>query len=207
LHGNDHVQQASPHTESAGTGEMARFRNTQSAPPLNQPVERHASASPSPHAVRWGDRIEGKPDAERVYFALEASALAGRQVAGNSCPGVTLLIDECLSPLLESVANDFGYVAHAVHHRGWSSLTDPELLHHLIRGELTLVTNNRSDWVDLLGNQLLHPGLIILIDNVPRAEQIRGLSRCLEVLSGLRSMVNTVIEVDREGCVVIYDLP
>ena len=60
------------------------------------------------------------------------------------------LIDECLSPRLVSVANDRGFEAYHVAHRGWAGLRDPQLLKHLLDEELVLVTNDRDDFLDLM---------------------------------------------------------
>jgi hypothetical protein len=112
-----------------------------------------------------------------------------------------------VSPLLVQVANDFGYPATFIHHRNWGSLKDEQICPRLLEDDLTLVTNNREDWAELLGNSELHPGLVVIRENVPRARQIAFFAQCLLALSALPSIVNTVIEVDKDGAVAVFDLP
>jgi len=120
---------------------------------------------------------------------------------------VTFLVDECVTPLLALVANDFGYAAHFIHHRGRGELKDPELYHELLARDLTLVTNNRDDWRDLLRGTELHPGLVVIQENAPRPREIVFVARCLVLMAALSSMVNTVVKVDEHGEVVAYPLP
>lgn len=116
------------------------------------------------------------------------------------------LIDECLSPALVTVANEAGHEAYHVAHRGWSGLKDAQLREHLIEQDLILVTNNGSDLLVLLGAVELHPGLIVLLENVPREGQIAYFRAALgEIRSA--SLVNRVAEVDARGRVKVYDLP
>lgn len=111
---------------------------------------------------------------------------------------VRLLIDECLSPSLEGVAHDMGYEAIHLNHRGWSGLKDPLLFRRVFEESLTLVTNNQSDFERLAGGLEVHPGLIVLTDNVRRDRQQEMLRAALSHLSGagLIDLVNRVIEVD-----------
>jgi len=120
---------------------------------------------------------------------------------------VKLLVDECLSPALAAVAHAQGCEAYHVAHRGWAGLSDPQLLKHLIHKDLVLVTNNRDDFLALVGGTEVHPGLIVLVDNVRRSEQIVLFSIALGVASTLPSMINKVIEVRADGSFVTYDLP
>ena len=118
-----------------------------------------------------------------------------------------LLVDECLSPELAAVAHNQGCEAYHVAYRGWAGLSDAQLLAHLIDEELVLVTNNRDDFLALVGGTELHPGLIVLVDNVRRSDQIALFSVALGVATALPSMINKVIEVRADGSVATYDLP
>ena len=128
-------------------------------------------------------------------------------MAHGPCPHVTFLIDECLTPLLEQVALDFGYHAYFIHHRGWSGLKDSQLYQKLIEHDLTLVTNNRSDWLAVLGKTALHPGLVVIQENAPRDKELAWFARCLVTMTAQHSMVNTVVEVAADGAVSVYALP
>ena len=117
------------------------------------------------------------------------------------------LIDECLSPGLVSVANNRGFEAYHVVYRGWGGLTDPQLLRHLLDEELVLVTNNRDDFLDLVSGVELHPGLVVILENVRRADQIALFDRGLEALSKMTSLINKVVEIDADGAVTAFELP
>ena len=117
------------------------------------------------------------------------------------------LIDECLSPHLVAVANNRGFEAHHVVYRGWGGLTDPQLLRHLLDEELILVTNNRDDFLDLVSGVELHPGLVVLLENVRRADQITLFDGGLEALSKMTSLINKVVEIDADGAVTAFELP
>jgi predicted nuclease of predicted toxin-antitoxin system len=117
------------------------------------------------------------------------------------------LINECLTPRLAPVANDRGFEAYHVTHRGWGGLKDPQLLARLIDEELILVTNNRDDFVALVSGVELHPGLIVILENVRREKQIVLFAIALEVVRPMTSMINKVVEVSDGGSVDLYDLP
>lgn len=73
--------------------------------------------------------------------------------------------------------------------------------------ELIVVTNNRDDFLALLGGFELHPGLVIIVDNVRRQLQMALFERSLVEIRGMPSMINRIVEVFRSGSVLIYDLP
>jgi predicted nuclease of predicted toxin-antitoxin system len=117
------------------------------------------------------------------------------------------LIDECLSPRLVAVANERGFEAYHVAHRGWGGLSDHQLLERLLGDELILVTNNRDDFVHLVAAVELHPGLVVILENVRRGEQIALFEAGLAAISKVKSLVNKVVEIDREGGVTFFELP
>ena len=160
----------------------------------------------STYRAKWGSRIDARGDAAEVYQALTSAASLALSLRGHVCHGVHFLIDECVTPLLEQVANDFGHPATFIHHRNWGTLKDEQIRPRLIEEGLTLVTNNREDWVKLLGDSVLHPGLVVIRENVPRARQIAYFAQCLLAMSALPSIVNTVVEVDKDGAVDVFDL-
>lgn len=118
------------------------------------------------------------------------------------------LIDECLSPALVSVAHEAGYEAYHVAHRGWSGLPDRRLLRILLDEHLVIVTNNRDDFLALVGGADIHPGLVVIVENVPRAREIVFFQSALEHIAATATdMINRVVEVDGEGRVQSYALP
>jgi len=118
-----------------------------------------------------------------------------------------LLIDECLSPALVRVANGLGYEAYHVVHRGWAGLTDGQVLQVVVREEFVIVTNNRDDFLALIRGVELHPGLIVILDNVRRNAQMDLFAIALTTAATMPSMVNRVVEVDAGGMVEAYMLP
>jgi predicted nuclease of predicted toxin-antitoxin system len=119
-------------------------------------------------------------------------------------------IDENLSPRLVETANAFGYNAYHVAHRGWSSLKDPQLLQRVLAEDLTVVSNNRIDFRPLLGRQEIHPGLVVILPNVRRERQVELFTAALLSIrdhSPPLDMVNTVLEVDTRGTVMMYRMP
>jgi predicted nuclease of predicted toxin-antitoxin system len=94
---------------------------------------------------------------------------------------IQFLIDECLTPRLVEVANQFGYVAWHVLHRGWLGTPDPVLLGYLRDESLTFVTNNWQDFEPLLRREEIHAGAIVL-PNVPRAMQVEAFARALRAI-------------------------
>jgi predicted nuclease of predicted toxin-antitoxin system len=63
---------------------------------------------------------------------------------------VRFLIDECLHISLTRTANDAGFEAYHVVHRGWAGVSDHRLLDYALREELTFVTNNGKDFNKLM---------------------------------------------------------
>lgn len=73
--------------------------------------------------------------------------------------------------------------------------------------DLTIVTNNRSDWLGLLGESELHPGVIVNMENAPRAVEIERFTRVMVAIAGLSGLVNTAVEVSAGGAVRADHLP
>lgn len=86
-------------------------------------------------------------------------------------------------------------------------LKDPQLLVHILREDLVLVTNNRADFIALLGDSEVHTGLIVILDNVRRDEQVACFKAALVAIRDQGSMVNRVAEVDKHCEVRFFDLP
>lgn len=120
------------------------------------------------------------------------------------------LVDENLSPRLVETANAFGYNAYHVAHRGWSSLKDPELLRRVLAEDLAIVTNNWIDFGPMLQREEVHPGIVVILPNVRRERQVELFTAALMTIRDSDppiDMVNTVLEVDATGAVVMYRRP
>jgi len=111
---------------------------------------------------------------------------------------VKLLIDECLHTSLVKVATDRLYEAYHVAHLGMSGLKDHELMLRIRDEDFTLVTNNAIDFRRLFQKERIHPGLVIVVPNVPPAIQRALLETVLDYI-GDRDLLNRAIEIKLTG--------
>ena len=109
------------------------------------------------------------------------------------------LIDECLSLELVIVAQEAGYDAQHVAHIGKAGWKDWNVARYAGEGDFVLVTNNASDFRRIYAALSLHPGLVIIIQNVNRATQRRLFRGALAELAALGEPVNQALEVSAEG--------
>ncbi len=75
--------------------------------------------------------------------------------------------------------------------------------------DYTFVTNNRSDFLALHGQEPLHPGVIIIVPSVTPPQQRELFSAALKHF-GVRDLTNTVVEVEYAGMQILcieYSLP
>jgi predicted nuclease of predicted toxin-antitoxin system len=111
---------------------------------------------------------------------------------------VKLLIDECLHTSLVELAQASGHVADHVNFLGLGGSKDWQLMTTIRAQDYTIVTNNRSDFLVLHGQEPLHAGLIIIVPNVVPVRQRELFSAALNHI-GARDLTNTVIEVKYAG--------
>jgi predicted nuclease of predicted toxin-antitoxin system len=111
---------------------------------------------------------------------------------------VKLLIDECLHTSLVQVAHSAGHLADHVNYLGLGSSKDWQLMATIRAQEYTFVTNNRSDFLALHGQEPLHAGVIIIVPSVAPARQRELFSAALKHV-GARDLTNTVVEVRYAG--------
>ena len=116
------------------------------------------------------------------------------------------LVDECLTVELVGVAGDAGYEAHHVAHLGKAGWKDWNVLRHACQNDFILVTNNATDFRKLYAEQLLHPGLVILIPNAVASLQKRLFKGALDELAAHAEPANRVLEVDLDGEDITFDL-
>lgn len=75
---------------------------------------------------------------------------------------------------------------------------------------LTLVTNDWSDFRPMLQRLDVHPGIVVIVSNVRRERQIELFADVLTAMHDHqppRDMINTVVEVDGDGTVTMFALP
>jgi uncharacterized protein DUF5615 len=75
--------------------------------------------------------------------------------------------------------------------------------------DYTFVTNNRSDFLALHGQEPLHPGVIIIVPSVTPLQQRELFNAALKHI-GVRDLTNTVVEVEYAGKQIVcaeYSLP
>jgi predicted nuclease of predicted toxin-antitoxin system len=122
---------------------------------------------------------------------------------------VKLLIDECPHTSLIEVAHAAGHLAEHVNYRGLGGPKDWQLMETIRGRDYTFVTNNRSDFLVLRGQEPLHSGVIIIVPSVAPARQRDLFSADLKHI-GARDLTNSVVEVQYEGTRIEcseYDLP
>jgi hypothetical protein len=105
------------------------------------------------------------------------------------------------------VAHAAGHEAYHVAHHGWASLKDPQLFRKILEDMLILVTNNRDDFLALIDNAEIHPGLVVILENTRRDRQIALFSKVLNAITYRNDLINTVAEVDDRGRVSFYEIP
>ncbi len=133
-----------------------------------------------------------------------------------------LLIDECLSPELVSMAVAAGHPeSTCVRDRGWAGTKDWKLIEQVVAHDFTLVTHNAVDFRGRGPGQLggeharqpIHAGLICLNSwhVLDLARQRDLFSLVLEELATLPDLVNQALEIfeAEDGSIelVIYDIP
>jgi hypothetical protein len=69
------------------------------------------------------------------------------------------------------------------------------------------VTNDRDDFLDLLGKVELHAGLIVIVPQCRREAQKALFRAALEHLQKIGSLTNQVLEVNEDRRIAVYDLP
>ena len=109
-----------------------------------------------------------------------------------------LLIDECLHTSLVKLAHGAGLLADHVNYLGLGSSKDWQLMAFIRQHDYTLVTNNRSDFLVLHGQEPLHAGVIVVVPNVTPVHKRELFGAALEHI-GARDLTNTVVEVKYAG--------
>lgn len=120
------------------------------------------------------------------------------------------LIDECLHTSLVEVAQARSHEAWHVNWLGLSGTTDWDLMPRIIADDCTFVTNNAADFRRLYAREEVHAGLIIVVPQVPPAEQRALFDALLSDFEANEELMNEVIEITIDGEDILftrYDLP
>lgn len=118
------------------------------------------------------------------------------------------LIDECLSPDLVALANERGHHATHVVYRSAQGTKDRHLVPIILEQNFVFVTNNGKDFLKLLANQELHPGLVVIVPgNISAATQVQLFGKALDIIERESDLTNRVVEVFGDGLVTIREWP
>lgn len=113
-------------------------------------------------------------------------------------PAPRFLVDENLTIRLPEVAHEAGFEASHVNHLGLQSRKDWNLLETIRDGDWTLVTNNAMEFRDRYTREALHAGLILIVPNVRREEQVALFRAAIAEVAQYPDLVNCVIEANRD---------
>ncbi|WP_036294262.1 DUF5615 family PIN-like protein [Methylosinus sp. PW1] len=117
-----------------------------------------------------------------------------------------LFIDECLSAALVAVAKSRGVLAEYGPYIGKGGWQDWNIVPFALENDFVIVTNNRRHFLKEFLDLDLHNGLIVIVPNVDRADQIRLFEIALDVVLELGDgLVNKVVEVLRDGSVHVSE--
>lgn len=122
---------------------------------------------------------------------------------------MNFLIDECLHTTLAQVAVARGHEATHVTYRGMAGFQDWNLMAPIREGLFTFVTNNARDFRRLFAQEAVHAGLLIIVPNLPPAQQRILFDAILDDIEG-QALMNEVVEisyVDGDPTITRYALP
>lgn len=117
-----------------------------------------------------------------------------------------LFIDECLSAALVAVAKNKGVIAEYGPYIGKGGWQDWNIVPFALENNYIIVTNNRRHFLREYIKLAMHNGLIIIVPNVERADQIRLFEIALDATLALGDdIVNKIVEVLRDGNVHVSE--
>lgn len=118
-----------------------------------------------------------------------------------------ILFDECMSPTLVARARARGFDATHVSYLGKGSWQDYNLVDVILGGGYLFVTNNARDFLKIFAEVDLHDGLVLVIPQVRRAEQITLFEAALDFIERLDHTMNRLIEVHSVDDIRLSNLP
>jgi hypothetical protein len=122
-----------------------------------------------------------------------------------------LLIDENLSVVLPPIAHARGFeCAHVVRH-GYHAWKDWRLMEEVAAHDWVLVTNNAVEYRGRYRKIDIHPGIVFILPNLPRMDQIELFSPALDDIEAQPVLINLALDVqyDARGGILVerYALP
>ena len=117
-----------------------------------------------------------------------------------------LFIDECLSRALVAVAKDRGITAAYGPDIGKGGWQDWNIVPFALGNDYVIVTNNRRHFLKEYLKLDVHNGLLIIVPNVGRRDQMRMFGIALDAALELGDdLVNKVVEVLFDGTLRIRE--
>lgn len=114
-----------------------------------------------------------------------------------------LLLDEHISPSLTANLAAMGVFAQAVAHVGLSGQPDRAIWAFALGHEMAVVTTNAADFLDLVNDVELHPGLILLresgLSRQQQWERLEPAVRFIQAQQDADYLLNKVIDILRPG--------
>src|SRR5262245_35647237 len=115
-------------------------------------------------------------------------------------------IDECLSASLAAVAKERGITADYGPHIGMAGWQDWNIAQFAIENDYIVVTNNRRHFLREYLKHEAHNGLVVIVPNVEREQQMQLFGRVLDYLADLNDLpVNKLIEILEDGSIHLRD--
>lgn len=117
------------------------------------------------------------------------------------------LIDECLSPDLAALARASGHHAMHVNWVNLEGLRDQIVAVYAVADDYIMVTNNGMDFRPIYRALDVHPGLVVILPSVRKADQLRLFELVLASVAGKTDLINKLVEIDIHGMIQVSDLP
>jgi predicted nuclease of predicted toxin-antitoxin system len=115
-------------------------------------------------------------------------------------------IDECLSASLVAAAKERGIPADYGPYIGMAGWQDWNIAQFAFEKNYVVVTNNRHHFLREYLKYDLHNGLVIIVPNAKRAQQLDLFIKVLDFLGELNSLpVNKLVEVLDDGSIHVRD--
>jgi predicted nuclease of predicted toxin-antitoxin system len=121
-----------------------------------------------------------------------------------------LLIDENLSVALPPVAHTRGFECAHVAHQGFHTWKDWSLMDEVASSDWVLVTNNAVEFRGRYKQIDLHPGVVFIVPNVRRPQQIELFEGALSDIEADPDLINAALDVTYDGGDIVvhrYPLP
>jgi predicted nuclease of predicted toxin-antitoxin system len=116
------------------------------------------------------------------------------------------LVDENLTTELCDAAHRHGFHATSVTRLGKQGASDPALVRFAIDGDFIIVTRNAIDFRRLYRREAVHAGLVIILPNAPKPEQVPLFEIVLRQLETEGELINACLTIDAAGAIVIEPL-